>query len=180
MKVIILSGVSGSGKSTLAAKLSAENGGAPIFSADSYFMKEGVYCFDPTKIGEAHKQCLRSFAWELNFQNDNWFQSRGLVGETIIVDNTNTTALELAPYVALAQAYGYKVEIHTILVASPLDLENPWKEASELQIAWNRSIHGMPAAGMLVMARNIDARNFPPYWTEEFGVSFVWHDFDNQ
>lgn len=175
MKVIILSGVSGSGKSTLAQKFSSENGNAPIFSADSYFMKEGVYCFDPTKIGEAQGQCLRLFADTVVNATD-W----KALEDTIIVDNTNTTALELAPYVALAQAFGYKVEIHTILVASPIDREKPWEEVSELHAAWIRSTHGMPAAGMLMMADNISARTFPPYWTEEFGVSVVWHDFDNK
>ena len=86
MKVYILRGVSGSGKSTEAMRLASNNKDI-ICSADDYFMKNGEYKFDPSKLGEAHGECLAKF--------------RALVkagAETIIVDNTNTQWWEIRPY----------------------------------------------------------------------------------
>lgn len=93
MKVIMMSGVPGSGKSTLVARRWP---GAVVFSADAYFMVDGEYRFDPSRIGEAHCGCLRSFTETLQVADV----------EVLVVDNTNLSVSEIAPYAALAQAYG--------------------------------------------------------------------------
>jgi adenylate kinase family enzyme len=46
-------GIPGSGKSTTAKKLAGETG--KIHSTDNYFMVDGEYKFDPSKIREYHE-----------------------------------------------------------------------------------------------------------------------------
>ena len=89
-QVIIMQGISGSGKSTKAHEIAEKHSaiGCRVVSADDLFTINGTYNFDPTLLGEAHKQCMRSFLAAL--QNP----EVGLV----IVDNTNTTLVEMAPY----------------------------------------------------------------------------------
>ncbi|KAJ3190470.1 hypothetical protein HDU85_000768 [Gaertneriomyces sp. JEL0708] len=51
----ILRGVPGSGKSTLAKSIAAREGGQ-IYSTDDFFIDDdGVYCFDASRIGDAHR-----------------------------------------------------------------------------------------------------------------------------
>lgn len=141
MRVVILSGISGSGKSTIAAALAAnaENGKAVICSADDFFMQDGTYKFDFTKRGAAHAACLRKFvALITECEND------------IVVDNTNTSAVEIAPYVALAAAYGVECEIVTILI-DPV-------------VAAQRNTHGVPEAGCKRMDAALRSRQLPPFW----------------
>lgn len=97
-KLIILRGISGTGKSTLATKLEKEHG-TKALSSDEYFMHGGKYLFDKALLPTAHK----------------WNQER--VAEAmrrgepvVIVDNTNTRAWEMKPYVLAAKKYGYSVE----------------------------------------------------------------------
>jgi NEDD4-binding protein 2 len=116
-KVIIMRGASGSGKSTYTKK---HYGDAVVCSADNYYVDDqGNYNFDPTKIGAAHRQCKRSFKDALD-------RSEPLV----VVDNTNTTLKELQPYIQVAEAHGYEVEV--VRVETPLD------------IAAKRNAHGVP------------------------------------
>lgn len=116
-KVVIMRGASGSGKSTYVKKHFPD---AVVCSADSYFVdSEGNYNFDPTKLGDAHGQCKRSFKDALD-------RSQPLV----VVDNTNTTLRELQPYLQMAKAHGYEVEV--VRVETPLD------------VAAARNVHGVP------------------------------------
>jgi NEDD4-binding protein 2 len=93
-------GVSGSGKSTLAEKICAEQSFAVIVSTDDFFMVEGVYKFDPKKLGEYHAANVR--------RTEDAMVERC---PCVIVDNTNTQAWEMKPYVELAMTHGYSVKI---------------------------------------------------------------------
>ena len=99
MKVTVLRGISGSGKTTWTK---AHESKAHIVSADFYFMRDGVYTFDPQKLEENHAKCFRAFM-EALLKSEEW----------IIVDNTNICAWEYSPYVLAAEAYGYAVELVT-------------------------------------------------------------------
>jgi len=104
-QVKVMRGISGAGKSTLAKKLqleAMENGVRSIIvSADDFFVDDkGEYKFDVTKLGEAHKFCLKRFLSEVRNNTD-----------LIIVDNTNINLEDMAPYVALGEAFDYDVEI---------------------------------------------------------------------
>lgn len=140
-------GVSGSGKSTLAKQLAPQN--AVICSADNFFERLGH--FDPTKLGEAHGECLRLYT-----------ESVQANVPCIIVDNTNTTLWEISPYVALAQAYGrefYIIEIETDLSAAELAARN---------------VHGVPEAGIEAMKKRISENSLLPWWPRKI-ASVVPH-----
>ena len=136
--VIILVGIPGAGKSSFANKA-----GGAVVSADAYFTNtEGDYDFDAVKIGDAHADCLRKFVDLLQAKED-----------SIIVDNTNTRVSEIAPYAALALAYGYSHEI--IIIECSIDL------------AITRNTHDVPAKTISDMALRINSlqSELPPYWT---------------
>ncbi len=137
--VWIMQGVSGAGK-THHTPWSAY-----IVSADYYFMRGTEYQFDASKLGEAHGECLRCFTEAV---------LRGQ--ELIVVDNTNTTPVEVAPYYALALAYGYDVVIKYI-------------PCSDLKLAAERNRHGVPLKTIEQQAKRIEnfAKHMPPYWNRE-------------
>jgi predicted kinase len=139
MEAIILQGIQGSGKSTLAAMLRQQVEDAAIVSADDYFLEEGVFCFDATKLTEAHNACLLGFLKNLQERR-----------ARVIVDNTNSTIAEIAPYGALAQAFGYSVEIITIL-ADPV---------------WHgrRNLHAAPLSAVWATWKRIEACEIPARW----------------
>lgn len=132
---IILRGISGSGKSTLARKLLAEQPHGVIVSADNFFTdpETGAYEFDPTRIGDAHDKCMRDFLLALTQV------------QPVIVDNTNTTTSEVAPYLATARAMGYEVQIHTLICDIPSAVE--------------RCIHKVPADKILDQNRRLHSAN---------------------
>jgi hypothetical protein len=99
-KMIIMRGISGSGKSTLARQLV---GNGVICSADDYFMVEGKYVFDPTKLASNHKKCYN--------------KALGAVQQNIspvVIDNTNLVFRDMKPYLELAKKYNYAIEIAQI------------------------------------------------------------------
>jgi predicted kinase len=138
--VTVLVGVPGSGKSHHTESLT----GAVVVSADHYFVElgGGTYAFDPSKLGAAHGQCLRRYTEALQR------------GEShVVVDNTNTTSLEMAPYVSLALAYGYRVEIVRV--------------TCDPAVAAARNTHGVPEGAIRAMHERITATfqtGLPPFW----------------
>jgi len=100
----ILRGISGSGKSTLANILAVERG--IVHSTDSYFMVDGVYRFDPSKLAYNHSA------------NQAAFRDSCKAGFNIVVcDNTNMKHWEMGNYIGFAKDFGYNV--HIILVGNP-------------------------------------------------------------
>lgn len=95
----ILRGTSGSGKTTLAMQFKELLENSDAFAADDYFYKNGNYEFDRTKLHKAHHQCIGNVEYAM--------RTRKVYN--IIVHNTFTTERELAPYLRLAEKYGYKV-----------------------------------------------------------------------
>jgi predicted kinase len=119
MKIIIMRGIPGAGKSTWAKN---NHPNSKVVSADDFFTNdEGEYIFDPSRIGEADGRCFLNAI--------HYLQMMSTAREAdIVVDNTNATEIEIAPYVLLAQAYGVEHEIVTLLV--------------DPQVAYERSLHG--------------------------------------
>ena len=87
IKLLIVRGVSGSGKSTFSRNFSDFK----HFEADMFFMKNGVYQFDGSRLGAAHGWCQNSVQNALE------------KGEKVIVSNTFTTHREIKPYVQIAE-----------------------------------------------------------------------------
>lgn len=69
-----------------------------ICTADDYFMKDGKYIFDASKLGAAHLHCQSKC---------DALMAKGV--EKIFVANTSTTVKELNDYYKLAAKYDYMV-----------------------------------------------------------------------
>jgi hypothetical protein len=141
-RVYILSGISGSGKSFLAEEILQRTQGVKV-SADHFFMQNGEYLFDPKKLGEAHADCFRRF---IHYLEKTWLD--------IVVDNTNCTAIEIAPYYQAANAFNALPEILTIRCGQ-------WNE-----VEWcaRRNVHKVPADAVYAQHNRLEDRVLPPYW----------------
>lgn len=160
MNVILMSGISGAGKSTYIRKRFGEN---PIVcSADHYFMQDGVYRFNPKLLPEAHGYCLRQY---ISFCHSEWL-SQVDSGHDIIVDNTNTTVEELAPYVSIAAAYKHPIELVTIHCPP--------------EIAAARSLHVNSLPALQAMYARIMDRQIPRFWRiKETHINMNGETIDN-
>lgn len=150
-QVKIMQGVSGAGKSTFVSELKKKSHGRySVCSADDFFGPE--YKFDPRNLPQAHQACLRTFIDDLRNQPD------GL----IVVDNTNTTVSEVAPYYACAEAYGWKPEIVCI-------------HCPDVEVAIARNVHKVPAAAIRGMADRLShfTDTMPPWWCRTIGNVFT-------
>lgn len=136
-KVEIMRGCSGAGKSTY-IRMHFPN--AYVVSADQFFMQDGHYNFDGAKLSQAHQDCFRRFMEAIMIDEL----------EHVVVDNTNTQAWELAPYVQGASSFGYEVEIHTLVV--------------DPEIAAKRNLHGVRLRDVKRHAENVKRAWLPPWW----------------
>lgn len=134
-------GCPGSGKSTKAKSLApAEN----IFSTDEYWMIDGEYKFDFTRLGIAHR-------WNEERIED--AMSRGVT--PIVVDNTNVKIKAFQSYIDMAAKYKYSIEI-----VMP---DTPWwndiyprimdKSFTDVDVSVfvNKTLHGVPHANVKAM-----------------------------
>ena len=132
MKVIVMRAISGAGKTTLAKKITKQGG--TICSADDYFLGRK---FNPAELSNAHKACMRAFLAAL-----------GSGTELVVVDNTNTQLWEATPYVSVAEAMGYEVEIHEV--------------ECDVDTAARRNVHNVPRHTVQAMAKRFE-RSLP-WW----------------
>jgi dephospho-CoA kinase len=138
VKTLILRGSSGSGKTTLAEGLQ-KYGDFTIYSADEAFVNsEGAFKFEPLRLIEAHAQCLRKFVEDIQKEPQ----------KCRIVDNTNLTVAEVAPYYAIAEAYAAKPAILQV----PVDF----------QVALKRGTHGVSELTLEKQNMRLNRVVFPP------------------
>jgi predicted kinase len=101
-KLYIVRGLPGSGKSTFAEALVGSD--FLVCEADKYFIVDGEYKFDGTKIKQAHEWCRNKVETYMkdSLVNDQFYRE-------IAVSNTFTQEWEMEAYYKLAEQYGYMV-----------------------------------------------------------------------
>ncbi|XP_006158506.2 NEDD4-binding protein 2-like 2 isoform X1 [Tupaia chinensis] len=120
--LILLRGLPGSGKTTLSRILLGQSRDGIVFSTDDYFRHQDGYRYNVNQLGDAHD-------WNQNRAKQAINQGRS----PVIIDNTNTQAWEMKPYVEMAIGKGYRVEFH--------EPETWWKfDPEELE---KRNKHGV-------------------------------------
>jgi predicted kinase len=142
LTLTIMQGVSGSGKSSIARRLYDETG-AGLASADGF---PGLYtpqasgppAFNIGLLGQAHGACFLDTIEGLRS------------GRSMIVDNTNTTVEEIAPYVLLAQAFGASVKILRV--------------QTDPAVALARNTHGVPPAAHAGQVARLASFVLPFHW----------------
>lgn len=132
-------GPSGSGKSTYVREHCDPF--AVVCSADDYFIVNGEYQFDPSKLSEAHGYCLRKFIHACQ-DAAGW----------VVCDSTNTTIAQVAPYIQVAQAYGYKVDVVPVV--------------AKVEVCARRNAHGVPRGTIQRMRDDLLAtlQAWPRHW----------------
>ena len=97
-KLILVRGMPGSGKSTLAAKIA----GIEYYNhleTDQFWMVDGEYKFDMSRIKEAHQWCQDKTRQLLDY------------GLGVVVSNTFTTQKEMKPYFDMAKEFGIRPQV---------------------------------------------------------------------
>lgn len=101
--LILVRGLSGCGKTTLAETLVRWDGIGKtlLVSADDYFTQpDGVYCFNASKLKEAHEWCQLKAQEALTFDC-----------EMVVVHNTFSCRWELQPYLRMAKQLNAQVTV---------------------------------------------------------------------
>ncbi len=137
-KVICMRGLPGAGKDTYINERWSRDE-IVVCSADDFFMVDGKYLFDFSKLGAAHIACMQKF-----------LKAVASDVETVVVSNTNINMLEISPYAAVAAAMGYDFEIIEI------------KAKPEHCAA--RNSHGVPALQIGAMSESMKREVVPPFW----------------
>lgn len=140
-KLILIRGLPGSGKSTVSNLMVSTTGLNFQYEADMYFMNNGVYQFDWTKLNEAHTWCLESVRDRLiNDTNRSFTDRRQSIDTRIIVSNVFAIQKHVDPYIALANVFGVKLII--------IDLYDGGLTDEELE---KRCLHNVPLSSIQKM-----------------------------
>ena len=127
--VVLVRGLPGSGKSHLAEALrKLTDAEMNVCSADDYFMVDGEYKFDPSKLPEAHLQCQsRTFA---SFSID----------DMSFTANTFTMRWEMQQYLLFVETFGLNLLVLNLFDAGLTDEELA-----------QRNVHGVPVQAIAQM-----------------------------
>ncbi len=98
MKAVIMRGLPGSGKSTKAREVAGSHG--VIHSTDEYFIANGKYILDISKLKEYHEENFKAFVESLKKRLP-----------VVVCDNTNSQKWEYERYITAAKSEGYEVEV---------------------------------------------------------------------
>ncbi|ORX44666.1 P-loop containing nucleoside triphosphate hydrolase protein [Piromyces finnis] len=124
--MIILRGLPGSGKSTLAKSLlNNYKSQGIILSSDDFFIENGVYKYDSSKIVDAHR-----------FNQNRCREHCGKGTTPIIIDNTNVRYREAKVYIEMAIQYGYDIQVR--------EPDTPWWKRRDVKELAKRTIHNVP------------------------------------
>ena len=137
----VLRGLPGTGKDEIAKYLSQENipggvqlGPAVILSTDQFFIKDGKYQFDKTKLKEAHEATWEAFKSAISSDS-----------QVIIINNTNIKKFHYAHYVDYAQRHGYLTSVVII----------PANDVSDRELA-TRNVHSVDQGTISKMRKEFE------------------------
>jgi predicted kinase len=99
MKLTIVRGLPGSGKSTLAKHLASSKIDVVHIETDQFWMVDGEYKFDMTRLREAHAWCQTRVREYLERDYH------------VVVSNTFTTQREMEPYFEMAKELGIRPQV---------------------------------------------------------------------
>ena len=137
MKAVLINrAVPGSGKTTFAKNIFAAVSSAglsiAVHSTDEYFMRDGRYVFDVSRLGEYHRRNLAAFKESL---------AKGI--DLVVVDNTNLHPWETEPYTDAARAAGYRIILMNFM---PREFEKHME--SQKVTTEKPDAHGVPESTM--------------------------------
>ena len=98
-KLMLIRGLPGSGKSHFASF----NSDRIHLEADMFFMNDGNYEFDPSRIKEAHEWCQKSAKIFLNN------------GKNVVISNTFTRIWEMQPYFDMVRDLNIKCCVYRMM-----------------------------------------------------------------
>ena len=163
MKIAVINrGVVGSGKSSFAQMLQQVAAELKltcnIHNTDEYFMEDGEYKFDFTKLGINHKRNFNAFVNSLKL---------GL--NVVVCDNTNTTAKEYKRYVNEAKEHGYSV-------VSVVFIPDNWEVHNE------RNSHNVPeeVIGQMIHRLNNNLKTAEVDYEIKFKPNAPYHKFSER
>jgi|TARA_Y100000310_G_scaffold279629_1_gene298868 hypothetical protein len=134
--LFLIRGLPGAGKTEFVTDttrtVDLETGHTQQIATDHYFYIDGVYEFDPAKLGENHQRCIN--------QVKEWMEDN--ICYEVLVHNTFTQEREMEPYYVLAEKYNWRV--YSIIVENrhagksehnvPDGTLNAMKERFEVQL----------------------------------------------
>lgn len=133
--MFILQGAPGSGKSKIAEAIMRQAAAEDFFpavicSTDQFFMVNGKYVFDRTKLAECHKL------------NQDKAKQYLVNGYSVVIDNTNIKKIHVEPYVRIAKeakaqiqiirCYGKFQNVHGVPEEIVQRMRNEMEDLSEL------------------------------------------------
>ena len=143
--LFLMRGLPGSGKSTLANQIVRTYCDVVVCSADDFFVRDGKYVHEESKLSEAHSACQSKCQLAMKEGKS-----------TVIVDNTNVKFWEMKTYISLAFQHDYHV-----IIAEP---KTPWK-SSPKELA-RRNSHGV--SRQVIQTK---LKGFEPYIRPQY---FAW------
>jgi tRNA uridine 5-carbamoylmethylation protein Kti12 len=161
VKVYIMRGPSHSGKTTLANKLAkdhAREGGLVLYlSADAHRpVVDGKIAFDAESGRLAHDAVFKAFL--ACARGDNPPDPPSLV----VVDNANTRAWELAPFVRICEVLGWDYTIMRLLTPAKLCIER-----SLTPTPTGRPAKIVPAEVIQRQQSQMLIEQLPPWWKQQ-------------
>lgn len=149
-RLCIMRGIPGSGKSYRAKEIAGGDLSC-IYSADNFFMKNGVYEFDANMIWPAHKTCRWQAAEAMKAGKP-----------LVIIDNTNIKIKEMVPFVAEGFWYDYEMELceptsswwKDKVRPALLNKENEFATMRAAEVLKEKNVHGVPYDTIVDMIRH--------------------------
>jgi predicted kinase len=132
-KLILIRGLPGVGKTTAANPYLDQE--YKRFSADDYFMQDGKYMFDGSRIALAHQACYKNTVDALK------------EGHDVVVDNTFTQRWEMEQYLNIGTKYDIPVEVEVI------DLFDGGFSDNQLH---HRNVHDVPEKNISMMRKRYE------------------------